>query len=187
MYCPVLNKSIFNLKLNPLQLGKQIYWRVENVIAIKPACPAGVKLFLESIITANNFLNSFMLVELKWSVFIFSTLIYSYGVTRLDQSVSKKDFWGGVETSIGLIELKRIPFIRDSVKIESKLVVLKFKLTLLPDFISTYRVRVKLDPSFRSLTQYKQCSCFGHTRLENFGVCAASDHQLTDCPIRMSR
>lgn len=75
----------------------------------------------------NNFLNLSTLVELKWSAFILSTLIYSYGVIRFDQSVLEKDFWDGVELSVSFIGFKRILFIRDSVKIESKLVVLKFK------------------------------------------------------------
>lgn len=66
-------------------------------------------------------------MELKWSAFILSPVIYSYGVIRFDQSVFEKDFRDGVELSVSFIGFKRISFIRDSVKIESKLVVLKFK------------------------------------------------------------
>lgn len=39
-------KAVINLKLKPLQLGEQIYRRVEGVIAIKPEGLPKVKYFL---------------------------------------------------------------------------------------------------------------------------------------------
>lgn len=177
--------------LHPLQLGKLIYKRVEDVISIQSAGASRVKVVFSSASAANRFLNSPLLVELNWSAFIPSSLIYSYGVIRLDQSFSEEDFWDGVESPVCLIGFKRIPSTKDGIQSITNLVELKFKSSYLPDTISIYRVKFRVEPSIRSPIQCKQCWRFGHTMFycrskARCEFCSSLEHLFSECPLQAS-
>lgn len=81
-------------KLHPLKIGKSTHNIFTGILLISPIGHR-VKLSFDSINSANNRLCSPLLHDTDICAGISSTLIYSYGIIRLDTSIPETDFWDG--------------------------------------------------------------------------------------------
>jgi len=170
-----------------MKIGKLIYGKVNGVTEIK-ALGARVRLTFDSVTNANTCLSENPLKSYGFTAYIPSTLIYSLGIIRLDQSISESDFFDGLDSDHCVASFRRIipRQANDSMR-TFNLVELKFSSPSLPDFISIYKVRIKVSPSIRSPVQCSSCLRFGHTgrfcrSKPRCAHCSEANHNILLCP-----
>jgi len=74
-----------------MKIGKLIHGKVAGVTEIK-SLGARVRLTFDNVTNANTCLSENPLKSYGYTATIPSTLVYSLGVIRLDQSISESDF-----------------------------------------------------------------------------------------------
>lgn len=129
-----------------------------------PAGPQRIKVLFESIIEANTCISSPILVTNNLVANIPNSLLFCFGVIRLDINVTEEDFWEGHESPSKIISFRRINIERDGEYVPTRFVELKFLATSFPKKISVYKVLFNVSPSIRSPTQCLKCLRFGHTQ-----------------------
>jgi hypothetical protein len=184
----VIDKNLQPGKLHPMKIGKLIHGKVTGVTEIK-ALGARVRLTFDSVTNANTCLSENPLKSNGLTNFIPSTLVYSLDVIRLDQLISESDFFDGLDPDHCVASFSRIiPHqANDSMRTFFNLVELKFLSPSIPDFISIYKVRIKVSPSIRSPVQCSNCLRFGHTgqycqSKPRCLHCSEANHNLLSCP-----
>ncbi|KAL4084787.1 hypothetical protein QTP88_027690 [Uroleucon formosanum] len=87
-----IDKNLHLGKLHPMKIGKLIHGKVTGVTEIK-SLGARVRLTFDNVTNANTCLSKNPLKSYGFTATIPSTLVYSLGVIRLDQSISESDFF----------------------------------------------------------------------------------------------
>jgi len=86
-----IDKNLHPGKLHLMKIGKLIHGKVAGVTEIK-SLGARVRLTFDNVTNANNCLSENPLKSHGYTATIPSTLVYSLGVIRLDQSISESAF-----------------------------------------------------------------------------------------------
>lgn len=150
-------------KLHPMKIGKILYKAVCGIAEIK-SIGERVRVTFDSTINANACLESKLLAPLGLKALIPASLIYSFGVIRLDTTISESEFFEGLECKYPVISFRRISSrVEDNSLVPSRLVELKFLSSKLPDRITVFKVFLPVSPSVRSSVQCSNCVRFGHT------------------------
>jgi len=102
-----IDKNLQPGKLHPMKIGKIIHGKINGVTEIK-ALGARVRVTFDSVTNANICLTGNPLMSLGFSVLIPSTLVYSVGVIRLDQSTSESDFFEGLDTEYQVASFRHV-------------------------------------------------------------------------------
>lgn len=182
------DKSLHPGKLHPMKIGKLLHNLIKGITEIKPT-GSRVRLTFNNIINANACLSSSMLLDLNLKALIPASLVYSFGVIRLDHSISESEFFEGLESEVHIANFRRISTRQNDGSLSpSKLVELKFLSSTLPTRLSVFKVFMSIAPSIRSPVQCSNCLRFGHTsrfcrsRLR-CSHCADTTHNVLTCPI----
>lgn len=172
---------------HPLKWAKLLSTNFYGINNIKPNGHQKVKVTFDSIFHANICLDSPLLAEHKLSAYIPSTLIFSYGVIKLDTSLSEEDFLEGAKCTVPIIGFKRIVVHRDGKLTTTRIVEIKFLSTKIPKSLSIYNVLFDVSPSVRSPLQCNKCLRFGHTHKfcrssPRCSHCGENKHSIDQCP-----
>jgi len=187
-----IDKNLHFGKLHPMKVGKLLYNQVCGVVEIRPI-GARVRVTFDTIANANICLSSSILPTSGLKATIPASLIYSYGVIRMDCSISETEFFEGLESNIPIESFRRIPTRQeDGSMTPSKLVELKFQSPKLPERIAIFKVLFMVRPSVRSPIQCLNCLRFGHTgkfcrSKLRCSHCGEATHNIADCPSVNSR
>lgn len=135
---------------------------------------------------ANICLDSPLLAEHKLSAYIPSTLIISYGVVKLETSLSEENFLEGAKCVVPIIGFKRIVVHRDGKLTTSCIVEIQFLSTKIPKSLSIYNVLFDVSPSVRSPFQCNKCLRFEHTHKfcrssPRCSHCGENKHSIDQC------
>lgn len=76
----------------PMKIVKLIFNKFKGILRID-SIGSRVKCTFDAIYSANYCLSSEKILNMGLCAYIPSTLIYFYGITNLDNSVSEEDFW----------------------------------------------------------------------------------------------
>jgi len=93
-------------KLHPVSIGKLLTKNFSGIVSITPADPQRIKVLFESIIKANTCISSPILVTNNLVANIPSSLLYCFGVIRLDVNITDKDFWEGHESPSKIVSFR---------------------------------------------------------------------------------
>lgn len=184
--CIDLGKNLGNW--HPLKAAKFFSSNFSGITCIKPASAKKVKITFDSVVNGNICLNSNILSKHGFTAIIPSTLIYSYGIIKIDNSFSEEDFRDGLLTSIPVEAFKRISVKKDGVTIQTRIVELKFLAPKIPSHISIYNMLFNVLPSIRSPVQCNRCLRFGHTQKfcrsnPRCSHCGNDNHSIDVCPL----
>lgn len=135
---------------HPLKRAKFLCNHFTGINNIKPNSHKKVKVTFDTIIQANTRLNSNLLFKYSLSAYIPSSLIFSYGVIKLDVSFPNDDFWEGLKFDTPVIAFKRISIYKDGILIPTRIVELKFLSPMILKSISIFNVLFAVSPSIRS-------------------------------------
>jgi hypothetical protein len=97
-----------------------------DISNIKPAGSKKIKITFNSIINGNNCLNADIPRSNDYHVNIPSSLIYSYGIIKLDNNISEEEFFKGQRSSVTIDAFKHISIQKDGKTIQTSKVELKF-------------------------------------------------------------
>jgi len=189
-FTTIAEHSDVNLKIDhwhPLKYAKIFSSNFDGINNIKLIGHKKIKITFNTKLSANNFLTSSLLANIGFTAYIPSTLIYSFGIIRVDSSLTEEDFWDGLNNTVRAIAFKRISIKKDNVLIPTRVVEIKFLSPKIPDAISIYNVIFKISPSVRSPIQCNNCLRFGHTAKFcrskiKCSHCGLNDHSITTCP-----
>jgi hypothetical protein len=180
-----LNKNLGNL--HPFKTAKFFSTNFTGITNIKPVGPKKVKITFNSITNGNLCLSSKIPCDNGFQVSIPVSLIFSYGVIKLDNNVSETEFFEGLHSPVPIENFKRISITKDGNIIQTRTVELKFIASKIPSVISIYNMLFEVKPSIRSPVQCNRCLRFGHTqkycRSEvRCSHCGEAKHTLDTCP-----
>lgn len=183
--CMDLGKNLGNW--HPFQIAKFFSTNFTGVTNIKPAGSKKVKITFNSIANGNQCLNSKIPSDNGFQVNIPVSLIFSYGVIKLDNTVSETEFFEGLHSPVPVDSFKRISIKKEGNIIQTRTVELKFIATKIPPVISLFNMLFEVNPSIRSPVQCNRCLRFGHTqkycRSEvRCSHCGESKHTFDVCP-----
>ncbi|XP_060847575.1 uncharacterized protein LOC132927134 [Rhopalosiphum padi] len=189
-FTTIAEHSDINLKIDhwhPLKYAKIFSTNFIGINNIKPIGHKKIKITFNTKVSANNFLTSPLLANIGFTAYIPSTLIYSFGIIRVDSSLTEEDFWEGLDNTVRAIAFKRISIKKNNVLTPTRVVEIKFLSPKIPDAVSIYNVIFKISPSVRSPIQCNNCLRFGHTAKfcrskSKCSHCGLNDHSLTTCP-----
>lgn len=172
---------------HPLKWAKLLSTNFFGINNIKPNGHKKVKVTFDSTYHANICLDSPLLAEHNLSAYIPSTLIFSYGVIKLDTSFSEEDFLEGAKCVVPIIGFKRIVIHRDGNPTPTRIVEIKFLSTKIPKSLSIFNVLFDVSPSVRSPLQCNKCLRFGHTHKfcrssPRCSHCGENKHSIDQCP-----
>jgi hypothetical protein len=114
--CIDQNKNMGNW--HPISVAKFFTKNVIGISNIKPADSKKIKITFNSIINGNNCLNFDIARSNGFNVNILSSLIYSYGIIKLDNNVSE-EFFEGRRSSVTIEAFKRISIQKDGKTIQT--------------------------------------------------------------------
>ncbi|KAL4149726.1 hypothetical protein QTP88_003602 [Uroleucon formosanum] len=118
-----------------------------GITNIKPAGSKKIKISFDTIINGNFYLNSNILNKNNYNAIIPSTLIFSYGIIKLDTTVSEAEFFEGGRSSVKIDAFKRISIKKDDKIIQTRIVELKFVASKIPSIISVFNmILMSTDP-----------------------------------------
>lgn len=186
----IIDSTDINLhpgKLHPMKIGKLLHNSIKGITEIK-SIGSRVRLSFDNISNANACLTSRVLSDLNLKASIPASLVYSFGVIRLDHSISESEFFEGLQSDVHVVSFRRISTRQnDGSLLPSKLVELKFLSSTLPTRLSVFKVYMTVSPSIRSPVQCLNCLRFGHTsRFCRSGPrcshCADTTHNVQTCP-----
>lgn len=183
--CTDQNKNLGNL--HPFKIAKFFSTNFTGITNIKPAGSKKVKITFNSIANGNICLSSKIPSDNGFQVNIPVSLIYSYGVIKLDNNVSEAEFFEGLHSPVPIENFKRISIKKDGNIIHTRTVELKFVATKIPPAISLFNMYFEVKPSIRSPVQCNRCLRFGHTqkycRSEvRCSHCGEVKHSFDSCP-----
>lgn len=172
---------------HPLKAAKFFSANFKGIINIKPASSNKIKITFNSVTNGNLCLNSNILSINGFTATIPSTLIYSFGIIKIDNSFSEEDFRDGLQSSVPVVTFKRISVKKDGATIQTRIVELKFAAPKIPSHISIYNMLFDVQPSIRSPVQCNRCLRFGHTQKfcrskPRCSHCSGDDHSFNVCP-----
>lgn len=172
---------------HPIKTAKFFSNNFTGIINIKPAGSKKIKITFDSIINGNTCLNSSILNENNYKAIIPSTLIFSYGIIKLDNAISEAEFFEGVRSPITIDAFKRINIKKDGNVIQTRIVELKFVAPKIPSNITVFNMIFEVKPSVRSPVQCNRCLRFGHTLKfcrsdPRCSHCGESKHSIDTCP-----
>lgn len=181
-----INSSSSANKSNPLLAARFFSSNFSGVINVKLASHNKTKITFDSIINANICLKSDILEKKGFSASIPSTLIFSFGIIKLDISVPEQDFWEGVKSPIPILSFKRIFVKKDGKSTPTRLVELKFLASKIPDQLSIFNMLFNIKPSIRSPVQCNKCLRYGHTSKfcrsnPRCSHCGENNHSIDQC------
>lgn len=173
---------------HPLRAAKFFSNKFNGIVNIKPAGSKKIKITFDTIINGNLCLCSNQPNLNGFSVTIPSNLIFSYGVIKLENSVSEEEFREGLQSPVPIAAFKRISIKKDDVIIQTRTVELKFVAPKIPSVISLFNMLYDVKPSIRSPVQCNQCLRFGHTQKycrsnPRCSHCGESKHSIDSCPV----
>jgi hypothetical protein len=172
---------------HPLKWAKLLSKNFYGINNIKPNGHHKVKVSFDSIFHANICLDSPLLAKHKLSAYIPSTLIFSYGIIKLDTSLSEQDFLEGAKCVVPIIGFKRIAVHRDDKLTPTRIVEIKFLSTKIPNSLLIFNVLFVVSPIVRSPLQCNNCLRFGHTHKfyrssPRCSHCGENKHSIDQCP-----
>uniref|UniRef100_A0A2S2QYA6 CCHC-type domain-containing protein n=1 Tax=Sipha flava TaxID=143950 RepID=A0A2S2QYA6_9HEMI len=172
---------------HPLKASKFFSSNFEGITNIKPTSLNKIKITFNSVFNGNICLNSNILSNNGFTAIIPSTLIYSFGIIKLDNTFSEDDFPDGLQSSMPVEAFKRISIKKDGIIIQTRIVELKFLSPKIPSHISIYNMLFDVQPSIRSPVQCNRCLRFGHTQKfcrskPRCSHCGSDDHSFDACP-----
>jgi hypothetical protein len=184
----ILSSNSNTIKIHPISVGKCLTKNFNGVLTINSAGPNQVKVTFDSIKNANLCISSPLLESNGFKATIPNSLLFCFGVIKLDNSISEDDFWDGLESQSKVLSFRRINVKRDGSSIPSRFVELKFLASSLPKKISIFKVLFHVQPSVRSPTQCNKCLRFGHTQKFCRGKlrcshCGERDHDISSCEV----
>jgi len=149
---------------HPLKAAKFFSNNFKGITKIKSASFKKIKISFDSIVNENNCLNSKSLSDHGFKASIPSSLIYSYGVIKLDVSISEEEFWEELQSTVPVEGFKGISIKKDGIIVQTRIVEIKFLSPKLPKTISLYNMLFEVNPSIRSPVQCNRCLRFGYTQ-----------------------
>lgn len=121
-----------------------------------------VKILFDSINFANACFNSPILLKNNLSAYIPSTLIYSYGIIKLDISFLEADFWDGQNFNIPINAFKHFSVNTDGIITPTHIVEYKSLSSKIPSSMSIFNMIFDFSLSIRYPLQCNLCLYFGH-------------------------
>ncbi|KAL4127071.1 hypothetical protein QTP88_011269 [Uroleucon formosanum] len=172
---------------HPISAAKFFTKNFIGISNIKPAGSKKIKITFNSILNGNNCLNSDIPRSNGFHVNIPSSLIYSYGIIKLDINISEEEFFEGQCSPVTIEAFKRISIQKDGKTIQTRTVELKFIAPKIPSVISIYNMIFEVMPSIRSPIQCNRCLRFGHTQKycrseARCSHCGETKHSIDSCP-----
>lgn len=161
----------------------------DGVVSTVSASSNRIKVQFDSTKNANTCILSPLLGVHGLTAVIPTSLLYYFGVIRLDICISEDDFWEGHESPSKIISFRRINVKRNGSYVPSRFVEQKFFASSFPKKISIYKVIFNVSPSIRSPTLCNKCLRFGHTQKfcqskQRCSHCGESDHVIASCEVR---
>jgi len=150
-------------KVHPISTGKFLTKNFVGILTIHSAGSNQIKVTFDSIKNANVCVTSPLLGSNRFKESIPNTLLYCFGVIKLDNVVSEDEFWEGLESQVKVLSFRRTNIKKDGISIPSHFVELKFFATSFPKKISIFKVSLDVQSGVRSPTQCNKCLRFGHT------------------------
>ena len=189
-FITIAEHSGLNLKIehwHPLKYANIFSSNFIGINNIKPIGHKKIKITFNTKVLVNNFLNSSLLANIGFIAYIPSTLIYSFGIIRVDSSLTEEDFSKGLDNTVRAVAYKRISVKKDNIPTPSRVVEIKFLSPKIPDTVSIYNVIFKISPSVRSPIQCNNCLRFGHTAKfcrskAKCSHCGINYHSISTCP-----
>lgn len=183
--CTDQDKNLGNL--HPFKIAKFFSSNFTGITNIKPVGSKKVKMTFNSITNGNICLSSKIPSDNGFQVNIPVSLIFSYGVIKLDNNISEAEFREGLLSPVPIENFKRISIKRDGNIIHTRTVELKFVATKIPPVISLFNMLFEVKPSIRSPVQCNRCLRFGHTQKycrsdARCSHCGEAKHTLETCP-----
>ena len=125
-------------------------------------------------------------IMITFNTNISSTLIYTFGIIRVDSSLTEEDFREGLDNTVRAVAFKCISIKKDNIPTPTRVVEIKFLSPKIPDTVSIYNVIFKISPSVRSPIQCNNCLRFGHTAKfcrskARCSHCGLNDHSISTC------
>ncbi|KAL4132407.1 hypothetical protein QTP88_009561 [Uroleucon formosanum] len=175
-------------KWHPLRAAKFFTNKFNGIVNIKPAGSKKIKISFDTIINGNLCLSSNQLNVNGFFVTIPSNFIFSYGIIKLENSISEKEFREGLQSPVPIAAFKRISIKKYDVIIQTRTVELKFVAPKIPSVISLFNMLYDVKPSIRSPVQCNQCLHFGHTQKyyrsnPRCSHCGESKHSMDSCSV----
>lgn len=149
---------------HPIIVAKIFSTNFVGITNIKTAWSKKVRITFNTISNANKCLSYDIPLAISFHVNIFSNLIYSYGIIKLDNNISENEFFEGNRFPASIVTCKRIPIQKDGNIIQTPTVELKFVAPKLPSIISICNMFFEVTPSIRSPVQCNHCLRFGHAQ-----------------------
>ncbi|KAL4084799.1 hypothetical protein QTP88_027701 [Uroleucon formosanum] len=173
---------------HPLRATKLFTNKFNGIVNIKPAGSKKIKITFDTIINGNLCLSSNQLNVNGFFVTTPTNLIFSYGIIKLENSVSEEEFREGLQSLVPIAAFKRITIKKDDVIIQTRTVELKFVAPKIPSVISLFNMLYNVKPSIRSPVQCNQFLRFGHTQKycrsnPRCSHCGESKHSMDSCPV----
>ncbi|KAL4143030.1 hypothetical protein QTP88_005406 [Uroleucon formosanum] len=172
---------------HPIKAAKFFSNNFSGITNIKPAGSKKIKISFNTIFNGNCSLNSNILNVNNYNAIIPSTLIFSYGIIKLDTTVSETEFFEGVRSSVKIDAFKRISIKKDDKIVQTRIVEFKFVAPKIPSIISVFNMIFDVKPSVRSPVQCNRCLRFGHTQKYSRSCpmcshCGENNHSVDLCP-----
>lgn len=167
-FITITEHSDVNLKIyhwHPLKYAKTFSSNFDDINFINPIDHEKTKIIFNNKVSAKNFLTSPLLEKIGFTAYIPSTLIYSYGIIRVDTSVTEEDFWNGLNNTVRAIAFKCISIKKDNVLSPTRVEEIKFLSPKIPDAISIYNVIFKISPSSFSHTLQQLLTFWPHSKI----------------------
>jgi hypothetical protein len=142
---------------HPIKAAKFFSINFSGITNIKPAGSKKIKISFDTIFNGNCCLNSNILKDNYYNAIIPSTLIFSYGILKLDTTVSEAEFLEGVRSSDKIDAFKHISIKKDDKIIQTRIVELKFVASKIPSLISVFNMIFDVKPSVRFPVQCNRC------------------------------
>lgn len=126
---------------HPLKAAKFFSSNFKGITNIKQISSNKIKIAFNCMTKGNLCLNSNILnINGLLSLFHLGTLLYSFGIIKIDNSFSEKDFRDGLQSSVSVETFKRISVKKDGTIIHTRIVELKFEAPKIPSYISIYNM-----------------------------------------------
>lgn len=122
-----------------------------------------VTIYMETMESANNMLNSKHVFEPKYVAYLPSFFVAVKGViTGIPVDMTIDEIKEEIVTNLDIIDIYRMNRYRDGIKVPSDRVCISFRSSLLPQYIKLYYVRSQVEPYIPKVVFCKNCLRFNH-------------------------